>query len=213
MCHTRVIYMCHTRVTGGFSLTHRGGVIYMCHTRVTGGFSLTHHGVIYMCHTRVIYMCHTRVTGGFSLTHHGVIYMCHTRVIHMSSTCVIHVSQGDSQLFPMVEHPRCQHAQGHDQQQLTQEQCQAQCRAACHSLLGFSFPAVGVSEVRTLAGSSLSQVTVPGLQHDQSSLLMAGLPGGWLLQVGAAGPLALLACLSMDWLSLTSAPSHISSTV
>ncbi|WIA13448.1 hypothetical protein OEZ85_007028 [Tetradesmus obliquus] len=86
---------------------------------------------------------------------------------------------GDAVLFPIAEQPACDHSQPGAQQQQQQQQQ--------HSLLGFSFPSAGVSEVLSLAGPTFRQLGLPGLQQGAASLLMAGAPGGWLLQVTAAG--------------------------
>jgi hypothetical protein len=79
-------------------------------------------------------------------------------------------------LFPIAEQPSCSHDQQPHQQQQEQQH---------HSLLGFTFPSAGVSEVLSLAGTTFRQVALPGLQQGSASLLLAGLPGGWLLQVRA----------------------------
>jgi hypothetical protein len=89
--------------------------------------------------------------------------------------------QGDAVLFPIAEQPSCSHDQQSDQQSNQQQQQQQ------HSLLGFTFPSAGVSEVLSLAGTTFRQVALPGLQQGSASLLMTGLPGGWLLQVGPGG--------------------------
>jgi hypothetical protein len=86
--------------------------------------------------------------------------------------------QGDAVLFPIAEQPACNHSQPEHKQQQQQQQ---------HSLLGFTFPSAGVSSVLSLAGPTFRQLAVEGLQQGSASLLLAGLPGGWLLQVGGGG--------------------------
>jgi hypothetical protein len=93
-------------------------------------------------------------------------------------------------LFPIAEQPACSHDQPLDQQQQQQKQQH-------HSLLGFSFPSAGVSEVLSLAGPTFRQVALPGLQQGSASLLLAGLPGGWLLQVRRCGAPAARAVLPL----------------
>lgn len=51
-----------------------------------------------------------------------------------------------------------------------------------HTHLGFSFDALGRTDVLDVSGSSFSHTQLPGLQHDAASLLLHTAPGGYLLQ-------------------------------
>lgn len=51
-------------------------------------------------------------------------------------------------------------------------------------MLGFSFPSAGLTSVMSLAGDTFKQLQLPGLAADAASLLLTGMAGGWLVQVG-----------------------------
>lgn len=91
-------------------------------------------------------------------------------------------------LLPVeVQHAGCRHsdhATSSSQQKPQQQRGQSDGSTAQHtSMLGFSFPSGGVTSVISLEGDTFKQLVLPGLQQDAASLLLAGMAGGWLVQV------------------------------
>ncbi|KAL3140168.1 hypothetical protein ABBQ38_004444 [Trebouxia sp. C0009 RCD-2024] len=52
-----------------------------------------------------------------------------------------------------------------------------------HAYLAFSFPLEGATSLLHIQGTHFQPITLPGLNPDCSTLLLAALPGGWMVQV------------------------------
>lgn len=52
-----------------------------------------------------------------------------------------------------------------------------------HAYLAFSFPLEGLTSVLDIQGTHFQPVALPGLDPNCPTLLLAALPGGWMVQV------------------------------
>ena len=52
-----------------------------------------------------------------------------------------------------------------------------------HAYLAFSFPLEGMTSVLDIQGTHFQPVSLPGLDPNCPTLLLAALPGGWMVQV------------------------------
>ena len=59
----------------------------------------------------------------------------------------------------------------------------AEWRQQHHAYLAFSFPLEGTTSVLDIQGTHFQPVSLPGLDPNRPTLLLAALPGGWMVQV------------------------------
>lgn len=66
-----------------------------------------------------------------------------------------------------------------------------------HAYLAFSFPLEGATSLLHIKGTHFQPTTLPGLNPDCPTLLLAALPGGWMVQVTEQVSLPLLHATAM----------------